>query len=125
MYVYNAESDEVRSVIILPTEEWGGEGILGANVAFGFLHRLPKKCCLTLGRYAILNSVISVLIDCFLSLLDMLIIIPIKPFIHHSAIVHLMFSPFLLKQVQSRKLLQQKQILILKVLMHSIKSQII
>jgi hypothetical protein len=50
VYVYNSESDEVRNVIILPTEEWGGEGILGGSVAFGYLHRLPRQSCLTTGR---------------------------------------------------------------------------
>jgi hypothetical protein len=50
VYVYNSESDEIRTVIILPTEEWGGEGILGASVAFGYLHKLPRQCGHTIGR---------------------------------------------------------------------------
>mmetsp|Transcript_1779 Transcript_1779/g.2795 ORF Transcript_1779/g.2795 Transcript_1779/m.2795 type:complete len:263 (+) Transcript_1779:119-907(+) len=41
-YVYSSETDEVRNVVIMPSNEWGGEGILGANVACGFLHRIPK-----------------------------------------------------------------------------------
>lgn len=49
-YVYNSDTDEVRMVIIMPTEDWGGEGVLGANVAFGFLHVLPTHCCRTIGR---------------------------------------------------------------------------
>lgn len=49
-YVYNTDTDEVRIVIIMPTEDWGGEGILGANVAFGFLHILPSHCCETIGK---------------------------------------------------------------------------
>lgn len=49
-YVYNSISDEVRIVIIMPTEDWGGEGILGANVAHGYLHKLPQASCKTLGR---------------------------------------------------------------------------
>ena len=49
VYVYNAVSDEVRKVVILPTEEWGGEGILRASVALSSLHQLPK-CCATIGR---------------------------------------------------------------------------
>jgi len=49
-YVYNSDTDEVRIVVIMPTEDWGGEGVLGANVAFGFLHVLPGHCCRTIGR---------------------------------------------------------------------------
>eukprot|EP01038_Epipyxis_sp_PR26KG_P005141 gene5141-7160_t len=48
-YVYNVEADEVRVVVIMPTRDWGGEGILGANVAHGFLHGLPASCCETIG----------------------------------------------------------------------------
>jgi len=44
-YVYNSESDEVRVVVIMPNSSWGGSGILGANVAHGYLHTLPTKCC--------------------------------------------------------------------------------
>lgn len=49
-YVYNAAIDEVRIAVIMPTEDWGGEGILGASVAHGFLHRLPESSCKTIGR---------------------------------------------------------------------------
>lgn len=55
-YVYNSISDEVRVVVIMPTEDWGGEGILGASVAHGFLHKLPQSSCKTLGRSPELNS---------------------------------------------------------------------
>lgn len=49
-YVYNSETDEVRVVVIMPNANWGGSGILGANVAHGYLHVLPSKCCDTLGH---------------------------------------------------------------------------
>ena len=48
-YVYNSETDNVRVVVIMPNADWGGVGILGANVAHGLLHGLPSKCCDTLG----------------------------------------------------------------------------
>ena len=48
-YVYNSETDEVRVVVIMPNANWGGTGILGANVAHGYLHTLPSKCCESLG----------------------------------------------------------------------------
>lgn len=49
-YVFNSVSDEVRTVVIMPSNEWGGEGILGAGVASGYLHRFPRECRGTLGR---------------------------------------------------------------------------
>jgi hypothetical protein len=99
-YVYNTDTDEVRVVVIMPTEvtfcsalalwecEWcrhctrtstliplfmhflypyfgahsfrlhheqdwgdkGNQGLLGANVAFGYLHVLPAHCCETIGK---------------------------------------------------------------------------
>jgi hypothetical protein len=48
-YVYNSESDEVRVVVVMPNSVWGGDGILGANIAHGYLHRLPSSCCNTIG----------------------------------------------------------------------------
>jgi hypothetical protein len=44
LYVYNAESDAVRIVVLLPSLSWGGQGVLGAEVGHGFLHTLPKNC---------------------------------------------------------------------------------
>ena len=49
-YVYNAVSDEVRIAVIMPSHDWGGEGILGAGVAQGYLHVLPSSCCQTVGK---------------------------------------------------------------------------
>jgi len=49
-YVYNSETDEVRVVVLMPSSDWGGEGILGASVAHGYLHGLPSDCCQTYGR---------------------------------------------------------------------------
>ena len=49
LYVYNTETDAVRTVVILPTFNWGGDGCLGASVGHGYLHRLPAKCLNTPG----------------------------------------------------------------------------
>lgn len=51
-YVYNADTDEVRIVVLMPSDQWGkeGDGILGAGVAHGFLHGLPSTCCNSTGR---------------------------------------------------------------------------
>ncbi|KAF9904906.1 Golgi reassembly-stacking protein 2 [Linnemannia zychae] len=43
LHVYNANTNEVREVIIIPREDWGGQGLLGCDVGFGYLHRLPKQ----------------------------------------------------------------------------------
>ncbi|CAG8457672.1 10711_t:CDS:2 [Paraglomus brasilianum] len=42
LYVYNADRDVCREVIIVPNHEWGGEGSLGCGVGYGYLHRIPK-----------------------------------------------------------------------------------
>lgn len=42
LYVYNADFDHTREVIIVPNREWGGEGLLGCGVGYGLLHRIPK-----------------------------------------------------------------------------------
>ena len=44
VYVYNVDSDEVRVTVLVPTYTWGGDGCLGADVAHGYLHRLPTRC---------------------------------------------------------------------------------
>mmetsp|Transcript_2331 Transcript_2331/g.3111 ORF Transcript_2331/g.3111 Transcript_2331/m.3111 type:complete len:163 (+) Transcript_2331:222-710(+) len=44
VYVYNTDTDEVRVASLVPTRQWGGNGCLGANVAHGYLHRLPARC---------------------------------------------------------------------------------
>ncbi|TDH70608.1 hypothetical protein CCR75_007105 [Bremia lactucae] len=48
-YVFNALEDQVRIVSIIPTERWGGDGVLGAEVGHGCLHRLPSACRGTIG----------------------------------------------------------------------------
>jgi hypothetical protein len=58
-YVYNSISDEVRTVVIMPSNEWGGEGILGAGVASGYLHRIPSDNRETLGRLFSFSSLSS------------------------------------------------------------------
>ncbi|KAG0018911.1 Golgi reassembly-stacking protein 2 [Entomortierella chlamydospora] len=42
LHVYNADTDQVREVVIVPNEDWGGEGLLGCDVGYGYLHRLPN-----------------------------------------------------------------------------------
>lgn len=44
LYVYNYDSDCVRPVrvILKAGSSWGGRGILGCDVGYGLLHRVPE-----------------------------------------------------------------------------------
>ena len=48
-YVYDSATDTVRVVVVMPSDDWGGEGLLGADAAHGYLHRLPSHCMTTIG----------------------------------------------------------------------------
>jgi hypothetical protein len=50
IYVYNSETDVVRVVALMPTNSWGGAGLLGAEVGTGYLHRLPNSCRSSIGK---------------------------------------------------------------------------
>lgn len=41
LYVYNHEYGVLRAVRIRPNARWGGSGLLGCNIGYGLLHRLP------------------------------------------------------------------------------------
>lgn len=41
LYVYNVDSDGVREVTLTPNSAWGGEGCLGCDIGYGYLHRIP------------------------------------------------------------------------------------
>ncbi|KAG0197381.1 Golgi reassembly-stacking protein 2 [Mortierella sp. GBA30] len=43
LHVYNVDKNQVREVVVIPSEDWGGEGLLGCDVGYGYLHRLPKR----------------------------------------------------------------------------------
>ncbi|KAF9954096.1 hypothetical protein BGZ70_010673 [Mortierella alpina] len=36
LHVYNVDRNQVREVVIVPSEEWGGEGLLGCDVGYGY-----------------------------------------------------------------------------------------
>lgn len=60
-YVYNADTDEVRIVVVMPSDQWGTTGdqdcgLLGADVAHGFLHGLPSECCGTIGSSSVIST---------------------------------------------------------------------
>ncbi|PFH37865.1 gorasp2-prov protein [Besnoitia besnoiti] len=41
IFVFNAASETIREVFIVPNNDWGGEGSLGCELGSGYLHRLP------------------------------------------------------------------------------------
>lgn len=41
VYVYNADSEAVREVTLVPNNSWGGEGCIGCDIGTGLLHRIP------------------------------------------------------------------------------------
>eukprot|EP00927_Polykrikos_kofoidii_P034691 TRINITY_DN2937_c0_g2_i1.p1 TRINITY_DN2937_c0_g2~~TRINITY_DN2937_c0_g2_i1.p1 ORF type:complete len:455 (-),score=67.04 TRINITY_DN2937_c0_g2_i1:141-1418(-) len=41
VYVYNADSETVREVTLVPNNDWGGEGCIGCDIGTGLLHRIP------------------------------------------------------------------------------------
>lgn len=43
LFVYSHRTDRCREVTIIPNATWGGEGILGCDIGFGFLHRIPSQ----------------------------------------------------------------------------------
>ncbi|ODV97710.1 hypothetical protein PACTADRAFT_26982, partial [Pachysolen tannophilus NRRL Y-2460] len=47
LYVYNHDFDVIRPVTLKPNTLWGGKGMLGCDVGYGLLHRLPE----VIGKY--------------------------------------------------------------------------
>ncbi|VDK24297.1 unnamed protein product [Taenia asiatica] len=41
LYVYNSTTDQCREVTLIPNLSWGGDGMLGCEIGFGYLHRIP------------------------------------------------------------------------------------
>lgn len=43
MFVYNIETDACREVTMTPNAGWGGEGSIGCDIGYGYLHRIPTS----------------------------------------------------------------------------------
>lgn len=41
--MYNTETEKVGFVKVVPRDDWGGAGMLGADISFGFLNKLPLR----------------------------------------------------------------------------------
>jgi len=42
LFVYNSDLDNLREVILYPTRQWGGDGLIGCGIGYGLLHRIPR-----------------------------------------------------------------------------------
>ncbi|KAI9638990.1 GRASP55/65 PDZ-like domain-containing protein [Dioszegia hungarica] len=42
LFVYNSDLDNLREVVLYPTRQWGGEGLVGCGIGYGLLHRIPR-----------------------------------------------------------------------------------
>ncbi|XP_060516775.1 Golgi reassembly-stacking protein 2 [Cylas formicarius] len=47
LYVYNCDDDSCREVTITPNSHWGGEGLVGCGIGYGYLHRIPVRSAVT------------------------------------------------------------------------------
>ena len=56
LYVYSALTDAVRVATVIPSDLWGGGGLLGCETGSGYLHRLPQDCCETAGRVHVVRT---------------------------------------------------------------------
>ncbi len=43
LYVYSTVSDDIRIVNVSPNGNWGGNGVLGCELGYGLLHRIPRE----------------------------------------------------------------------------------
>ena len=47
LYVYSSVTDSCREVQLSPNSNWGGEGLLGCRIGYGYLHRIPDPTTVT------------------------------------------------------------------------------
>lgn len=43
LFVYNFETEKVREVPLTPSKDWGGQGLLGADISFGYFNKIPLR----------------------------------------------------------------------------------
>ncbi|XP_068184847.1 Golgi reassembly-stacking protein 2-like [Antennarius striatus] len=41
LYVYSTDTNDCREVVLTPNCDWGGEGSIGCDIGYGYLHRIP------------------------------------------------------------------------------------
>jgi hypothetical protein len=43
LHVYNVDQEKVREVNLTPKKGWGGNGLLGCDVSFGYFNKIPLR----------------------------------------------------------------------------------
>ena len=43
LFIYNVDSESVKRSVIEPRDNWGGEGLIGADISFGYCNQLPIR----------------------------------------------------------------------------------
>ena len=43
LQVYNVDAEEIKVTKIMPKSNWGGQGLIGADISFGYFNRLPLR----------------------------------------------------------------------------------
>lgn len=43
LFVYNVDLEYVRCTAMTPRDNWSGQGLIGADISFGFLNKLPMR----------------------------------------------------------------------------------
>ncbi|KAH7100549.1 GRASP55/65 PDZ-like domain-containing protein [Auriculariales sp. MPI-PUGE-AT-0066] len=42
IFIYSYDFDTLREVVVVPNRQWGGAGLLGCELGYGLLHRIPE-----------------------------------------------------------------------------------
>jgi hypothetical protein len=43
LWAYNVDHEIARKVALTPKRDWGGQGMLGCDVSFGFFNKIPMR----------------------------------------------------------------------------------
>ena len=43
LQMYSLETEQIKEVGVTPNSDWGGQGMLGADVVQGYLHTIPAR----------------------------------------------------------------------------------
>ena len=43
LYIYNIDLEQVRIATVTPRDNWSGQGLIGADISFGYLNKLPMR----------------------------------------------------------------------------------
>ena len=43
LFIYNVDLEKVRCAIVTPRDNWSGQGLIGADICFGYLNKLPMR----------------------------------------------------------------------------------